>query len=188
LAKSAPDRNPCLSLKSVTYRIDASDTIVFTDAAWFEFAHRNGFAKPDVLGTSLWSHITDQTTAHLYQAIVHRLRAGREPAQVSFRCDAPAERRSMLLEMTAEDAGAIFFRSVTVEARKRPPIPLIDGTLPRTGRFLTMCSWCKRVFLAERWLEAEMAIEQFGLLLSESLPQITHSICPACRAQFEEAG
>lgn len=186
--RAHPSETLALNPKNVSYRIDGSDTIVFTNEGWFEFARLNGLAKPNVLGTSLWSHITDKTTAHLYQTIVQRLRRGRNVAQVSFRCDAPGERRFMVLEMKAEDGGAILFRSVTCEARNRLPVSLIDATVARNGRFLTMCSWCKRVLLAAQWVETEIAMEQLGLLASGALPQITHSICPACLAQFEIVG
>ena len=174
-----------MSFQSINYRIDASDRIVFTDAAWFEFARINGFANPDVLGTSLGSHITDRTTAHLYQAVVQKVRSVRKPAQVSFRCDAPTERRFMVLEVTPEEGGALLFCSITREMQFRPPVLLIDEALPRSGRFLTMCSWCKRVFLADQWIEAEAAIDRLCLFASERLPQITHTICPVCAGQFE---
>ena len=188
-AKSSPRSKPRLTFQSLSYRIDASDVIVFTDATWMEFARLNGLAEPNVLGSLLWTHITDSTTANLYQAIVERVRVARQAARVTFRCDAPAERRFMLLEIEPEEGGAVLFRSTTRETQSRPRMPILDAALPRNDEFVTMCGWCKRILVAGQWLEVETAVEQLRLLLTNSPPKITHAICPNCERRFhEEAG
>ena len=172
-----------VTLHSVSYRIDSSDRIVFTDDAWFEFARQNDFENADVLGTSLWPHITDQTTAHLYKVIIARVRTRHRPAHVTFRCDAPTVRRFMWMEIAPESAGAVLFRTFTGEEHERPRMPLLDATVPRGKQFLKICGWCKRIPVGAQWVEIEEAVDQLGLMLSEALPKISHCICPECEHQ-----
>jgi len=63
----------------------------------------------------------------------------------------------------------------------RPPVSLLDNTVPRTEALLTMCGWCKRVRLeSNRWVEVEKAVELLRLFDRKKLPAISHGICPGC--------
>jgi hypothetical protein len=50
-----------------------------------------------------------------------------------------------------------------------------------------MCGWCKRVDVSARWLEVEAAVEALRLFDEETLPRISHGICPECESHLLDA-
>ena len=65
----------------------------------------------------------------------------------------------------------------------RTPLAAFDLRVAHSDELLRMCSWCKRVPIAERqWVEVEVAVEQFALLHRPTTRVITHGICPECEA------
>lgn len=169
-----------------TYQIDSSDRILSTGPGWDRFAHANDgdhLTGTAVLGLTLWDFISDATTRALYQAMADRLRDGVPEITFTFRCDSPGERRLLQMQMcTLEDDG-IAFRVTPVLAVERTPVAALDLRVAHSDGFLRMCSWCKRVPIAERqWVEVEVAVEQFALLHRPTTRVITHGICPECEA------
>jgi len=47
-----------------------------------------------------------------------------------------------------------------------------------------ICSWCKKILVKDDWSEIEEAACKLGLLEADVLPQLSHGICPPCRAAF----
>jgi len=65
----------------------------------------------------------------------------------------------------------------------RMPVPLTDDLHtdgPPSAVWLTICAWCARMRVGDRWIEIEDALETMGRV--DDL-RLTHGICPAC---FEE--
>jgi hypothetical protein len=63
---------------------------------------------------------------------------------------------------------------------------LFDDTLGRSGEFVTVCSWCKRVEVAAgRWQEVEEAVVTLDIFDLLPLPSLTHGVCDACRQMLE---
>lgn len=167
----------------ISYRIDALDRIVSVNSAWSEFAAANAGldSLPErVLGTELWTFISDETIEELYRRLVTRARAG-HAVQFHYRCDAPAERRVFEMRISAGAGGEVEFSSLLVSCEPRPAVDWLDRGATRSNELVRMCGWCGRVALADgRWVEIEQAIEQHGALQDATPPRITHGICPEC--------
>ena len=172
------------SMADVLYHLNARDELVFVNQAWSEFAEANGAEAMQpmlVLRRPLWDFISDRTTRHIYRALFERIRAQEETIRLSFRCDSPAERRLLDLEMTALEDGGIQCRVHQVESSSRKPMSLLDPSQPRSEELIRVCSWCKRVGIAdERWLDVEDAVTGLGLFVDQLPPDLTHGICPDC--------
>src|ERR1051325_5476429 len=101
----------------ILYRLNAQDEIVYVNVEWSKFAAAND--APDllaehVLNRPLWDFICDETTEHLYREVVGRARAG-QTTRFNFRCDAPASRRLMEMNVEGMDGGAVQFETKTLQ-------------------------------------------------------------------------
>lgn len=174
------------------YCIDARHQIVSVNDDWRAFAVENGapaLAEAALIGTSLWRYITDATTVHLYRLLLQRLHARGGPLRVPFRCDAPALRRYMELELAPLDDGGVRFTAAVLRLEARAPVPLLDAALQRGGGLLRMCSWCKRVELGDgTWVEVEEAVMRLALFDHAAPPHITHGMCGDCFARLYPPG
>lgn len=170
---------------ATTYTIDAHDRLIRVNAAWHDFALANdspGLASDRVLGRTLWDCITAAEVRLIYRELCQRARHRGTPLTLPFRCDAPDRRRLMRLTIRplsrSDQRGFLEFRAELDEEQPRHPVDVLYGQ--RTdGGLLRMCSWCKRVDLGQ-WLELEEAVAGRGIMLSPSLPRITHGMCPDC--------
>lgn len=175
--------SPSLDCPPVRYRIDRHDRLVEMNDAWSSFSTTNGGpgSRSALMGRPIWDFISDATTIHIYQALVGRARQRDMPARLQFRCDAPDRRRLLSMAILPATDGEVLFAIDSVREQSRPAVLLLDVTRPRSDTFLTMCGWCARARVTEsRWLEVEHAVAVLGLFTGESLPQLTHGICPGC--------
>lgn len=183
---ASPVRAPAPDPRVVSYVLDADDRIVSVNVAWAAVAVENGAARlaESVVGSSLWSHIADRTTRHLYALLFRQVRATGAAVRVPYRCDAPSVVREMELQIaTTRDraaGGTLVLRSHVVAERVRAPVALLDPLAGRCDALVRMCGWCKRVALADRWVDAEAAITASRLFYHAPVPQVTHTICDAC--------
>jgi hypothetical protein len=172
-------------MADVLYHLNARDELVFVNQGWSDFAEANGAKAMQpmlVLRRSLWDFISDRTTKHIYRALFQRIREQAETIRLSFRCDSPAERRLLDLEMTALPAGGIQLQVHQIATSFREPMSLLDPSQPRSEELIRVCSWCKRVGMAdELWLDVEDAVTGLGLFVDQLPPDLTHGICPDCR-------
>ncbi len=170
----------------IRYRVDAEDRMVEVGGEWETFAAANGVPEltgERLRGRALTSFVSGTEMQSLTAMLLKRARAA-GAVEVPFRCDAPGERRflSMSLRRDADDGVAI--ETTLLRREPRPPVALWDDRLPRRDDLLVVCSWCKRTRLDVRWVEVEEAVEALGLFDAPSLPQVSHGICPPCRARF----
>ena len=174
----------------VHYVVDGADLICEVNDAWSAFARANDgqhLLPPAIIGRPIWDCIADQGTSGLYRRLMERLRAGRGPLRFGFRCDAPAVRRRLTMHMALVD-GAVSFTVRATAEEPRPPVPLLNVTVPRSGDLVSMCSWCKRIETTRgRWLEVEDALGPLGLFESDLLPSISHGMCGECYDQVVAA-
>jgi hypothetical protein len=170
------------------YRIDHKRRIDYVNDAWLDFATENGVSelrREDVIQKSIWSFIADRETEHIFQVILDKIRKDREPVQLPFRCDSPMRRRFMCMEISALTDSRIQFRSWILREEFRPPVSLLDPSIPRSEEVLAMCSWCKKVRVSGTdWQEVEEAVETLGLFDTAHLPKFTHTICQPCADIF----
>jgi hypothetical protein len=180
---------PEATAEGCRYAIDADDRIVALDEVWFTFARANGAddlaRRPGPVGQSLFAFIGDLTTSHFYEAFFDRVRRTRHPLRVPFRCDSPARRRFLEMEIAPDASDGLELRTTVVAVEPRPPVALLERARPAGDELLRMCSWCKAVATPEGWCEVEEAILALRLFDDDLLPGISHTICPGCEQRVE---
>ncbi len=168
-----------------TYRIDAGDRIVSVCENWQAFAERNDapdacFA-PRVIDSSIWDHIQDPETHHIYKVLVEKVRQTKTPITIPLRCDAPDLRRELEITLIPGADGDVTFLSKTIRVEPRASAPLLAGCQPRSEDFVRICSFCKKIDLGgDQWVEMETAVVEKEYFNDAPLPQLTHAVCPIC--------
>ena len=173
----------CDSAAVVSYEVDADGRIVEVCEHWWPFARDNQAPElhPDlVLGKPLMGYIADDTSRYLYGQLMGRTRASGGIVEVDIRCDSPDKRRFLKIRLSALSGGTILFESRTLREESRPPVALLDRSLPRSPEWICICSWCKRIRVGPDWLEVEQAIAKLPILQMPQPPQMTHGMCPTC--------
>lgn len=166
----------------VSYKIDVQDRLCWVNQEWSTFALQNGggdLAGQGVLGTSLWDHIEDDTTACLYELVLKKIRSKGVTLTFRMQCDSPDCERVIDLSGQA-DGQEVRFDCRIISEKRREPVMLLASLAPRSGNCLRMCGWCKRISVKDVWLDTEQAIRELGLFRLARLPLITHGICPTC--------
>ncbi len=168
----------------ITYQIDPAGQILSVGAAWDDFARNNQGAfltGQQVVGHSLWDHISDSTTRQLYRSLVDRVHGDVPDVQFTFRCDSPTRRRLLQMKMTPAEHDSTLFTVLPISFVDRDLVPFLGREVARSGDHLRMCSWCNRVPLTEQsWVEIEEAVERLAMFRTSDPPGITHGICPRC--------
>jgi hypothetical protein len=175
---------PLTDNREFEWTIDADNRFVSVNDNWLAFAEENDpyFADPRVvLGRSLWEFVTDIRTRRIYDLLIDRVRSLQHPVNVPFRCDSPDCRRFMEVTLTTDGDGGIRFVSRVLRLEPRPAVELLGASHLTSSRFLTLCSWCKRIRLPDDdFVEVEQAIERLDLFGEPVLPNLTHGCCPDC--------
>jgi hypothetical protein len=82
------------------------------------------------------------------------------------------------------DAGYEFV-STLLREESRDFQALYSASTERSDDLVRSCGWCKKIAIPqEQWVEVEEAVEVLRLFDRQSLPRITHGICPQCHTQF----
>jgi hypothetical protein len=168
---------------AVLYRIDREDTIVETGGAWDDFARANG-GVPPAIERPLWHFIAGKDVRATWALLLRRVREGRIPVAFLYRCDGPGVRRLMQMELLADGAGSVQFRSTAVSVVETETV---------VGRWETgsardtvlVCGWCGRVH-AGNWVQPERAIHLLGLHELRQ-PRLSHGICDSCAGELKSA-
>lgn len=172
-------------INPIVYRIDENDGITFINSDWSDFAKENGLPPEmvkEMIGTSLWQHISNMTLRHLYQVLTANVRKTGKSVAIPFNGDSETMRRFMEMTIVRLNAKELEFRSTLIreEMKSAGPAPTA-GNLKAT-EILLMCLWCKKV-KASGWVDAEHAVHELKLLETAQLPLISHVICPDCESQ-----
>jgi hypothetical protein len=175
-----------LDQRSFIWTIDGADKVVHVNDAWLAFAAENTAPQLTaalVLDQPIWRFIQGQETSYLYRQIFSRVRAGKAPVKFPFRCDSPDCRRFMEMELALLPGAAIQFTAHILREEWRDPIDFLDASRNRSGEFVTVCSWCKKINIpGQGWGEIEAAIMALDLFGHQSMPRMTHTICDSCRS------
>ena len=170
--------------KTYGHRVDKNDNIVGVSENWQSFAEENLGAAciPEkIIGSSLWDHIRDTETKHLYEIILQKVREYHRQATFSFRCDSPEIRRFLKLSVVPLADGAVDFISQRIKTEVRKPVELLRSGIERSDEFIKICSMCKKIAISETgWAEVEIAVQEMKFFEREVLPQITHGVCQPC--------
>jgi hypothetical protein len=87
----------------------------------------------------------------------------------------------MKMKLSLLPGDAIQFMAQILRQEWREPLDLLDASRDRSGEFLQICSWCKKINIpGQGWGEIEAAIEPLDLFGHHSMPRMTHTICDAC--------
>jgi hypothetical protein len=169
----------------IQYMIDAEDRITFVSDNWWFFAEENGAGvdcyPPQLMGRSLWDFIAGEETRHLYAILMAKARAEKKVLQVPIRCDSPDRRRKIIISLKSIGDGHIEFLCRTIRVDTREPVDLLRGDVARTDRLIRICSFCKKVAVAaDEWIDTEKAIERMALFIENTLPRLSHGVCPSC--------
>jgi len=168
-----------------TYRINADDQIISVGENWEAFAAENDapdacFA-PHIIGSSIWDHIKDPETLHIYKALVAKVRYTLQPVTLPLRCDAPDLKRYLEITLTPEQENDVSFQSKTIRVESRPINDLLDTCKPRSDELVRICSFCKKIDIGgDQWVATEIAVALKGYFNQIPLPRLTHSVCPVC--------
>jgi hypothetical protein len=170
--------------KTYGHRVDKNDNIVGVNENWQSFAEENlGTAclPEKIIGSSLWDHIRDPETKHLYEIILLKVREYHRQATFSFRCDSPEIRRLLKLFVIPREDDSVDFISQKINTELRKPVELLRSGIERSEDLIRICSMCKKIALSEtEWTEVEIAVQEMKLFEREVLPQITHGVCQPC--------
>jgi len=175
-----------------SHRVDVKDIIISVSENWQSFAVENyggnSCLPENIIGTSLWNHIRDRETRHLYEIILQKVRRKKRLSVFSFRCDAPEKRRFLKLKVIPREDGSVDFISQIVKVEHRETVHLLRTDIERSNEFLRICSMCKKIATGEtKWEEVEIALHKLKLFEKDVLPQFTHSVCKTCYdAMMEE--
>ncbi len=170
--------------------IDATDHIVWVNPAWLSFAQENGARSTALgaLGTRLWTHLTGAEVRHLYTILLEQVRHTGRSIRFPFRCDTPTLQRFMEMVIVSQPDGYVVFRSRVLREQPTAYVALFEAHAPVSDKYLCMCSWCRKVALAQgEWVEPQVAIARLDLFSTAPMPQITHSICPLCNHDIRTA-
>ena len=171
--------------KIYTHIVDKNDFILSVSENWRSFSEENFGAETcspeNAVGSSLWDHIRDPETKHVYEIIIQKVRRYKRQATFSFRCDSPAERRFLELSVIPMKDGTIEFESRIIRTELRKPVELLKTDIKRSDNFIKICSMCKKIAISEmQWEEVEIAIQKLKLFDKDVLPQFTHGVCRSC--------
>ncbi len=165
------------------YWLDAFDRVAAVDREWLDFARANGAAElteENVLGRSLYSFISDEEVRRVWELLLRRARQG-VVVQVPIRCDSPEYQRTVEILVTMDGPDRLMVTTETLSAVSRPEVRLIRSSEPRSESSVRICSWCKRVEVADRgWCEVEEAGALLQVLNGASLPALVQGSCPDC--------
>ena len=162
-----------------SYALDSDHVITWVDEGFRRFAEANGVPElaDTVIGRPLWDYVDGLETQELLRILFNRA-SMYGPMSFPYRCDGPAVRRSMVLEVTPTADGGLELSSRLRSAESRPPVRL-NGNGHRTTELLRLCSWCNRLEAEGVWVEPELGVTLVRPF-EQPTPSITHGICPAC--------
>jgi hypothetical protein len=114
--------------------------------------------------------------------LVRRVRGELRGVNLPFRCDGPAVRREMDIQIASRASGRLvaFSARLRAEERRDEFQPLLASETPRGEEMLTMCGWCDRFLVDGEWVEVEEAVTRLGLFQLPEMPAISHGVCPDC--------
>lgn len=171
------------------HTVDAAGNIVAVNGEWVEFARENGapeLVRESVVGRAIWEFMEGRETRHISRLLLDKVRSTGKSLSLPYRCDSPALRRFMEMEIVPVGGGAVEFRSRLLDVEPRDPVLLLDPHAGRGEEFLTVCSWCRRARVSSVWVELDEAVKMLDLFSSAALPQLTHGICQDCSRLVSE--
>jgi hypothetical protein len=180
-----------MALSTITYDLDDQDRVQYIAPGWDRFARDN--EAPDleadrVLGRSLWLFVDGEAVQLGLELLFDSVRRHGQLRRLPFRCDAPATRRFMTLEILPLSRRYLRLRSHLEREEPRTVLSLLDAAIARDERSLSICAWCKSIRLADGgWHEVEVVVERLGLFDGPGQPRMEQALCDECEAGLQLA-
>lgn len=164
-----------------SYKLDKDDIIVSVGDAWNDFAAENNSPSAfssNVVGRNLWQFIAGVQTRSYLNAIFFACRMDTQPFSISYRCDAPDEKRLFRLSISPGEKGSLILNHSLVHTK----LSLADQNVPVFAEHYdnTRCSICCSFLIGENW------IDTFAYPDARFFAK-SYGICPNCRAEVREA-
>lgn len=172
-----------MSNPTIIYKIDSNDTLADLNELWDQFATENDaadFLSQNIQGRSLWDYIYDLDTRHLYEAILKHVRQHDIMLQFPYRCDSPAFKRFMHMEIYPDQNGKIIFQNEITRIEPRNQKVYYHFVSMGRRMFLRLCSVCLRVKHDNVWHEIEDALNM-GILDNDRQIQVACCVCDECK-------
>ena len=170
------------------YHLDAENLITYVSPDFLAFARENDtpqLTAGTLLNQPIWTFVAGAATREVYATLFDRVRATGQAVTIPFRCDGPTCRRFMELTVSPGPAAALHLSARLLRVEDGVNLPLLDPRIPRSGKMLEACSFCKSIRLPDNgWHPVEDAVRQLSLFDSPQLPILSHSVCPTCMPDF----
>lgn len=172
--------------------LDHEDRITALTGPWAEFARANGAPELDeerLVQQSLWDFVQGEETRSLYEQLFERVRSSGLGLELPYRCDAPDQRRDMLLRIDPLARQGLHLRSTLVQETARSVLPGLESDRARKDDEVQICAVCRKVELPDgSWEEAEVAARDHGLLTGPLAPSLEERVCSDCADSQNGAG
>ncbi|MEG3617786.1 hypothetical protein V5T82_04905 [Magnetovibrio sp. PR-2] len=164
----------------VIFAVDAENNIVLTEGDWYTFAHENdGEHLADVLGDSLWDHVSDPGLKLFYKGLIGEIRSKkRSHLSYLYRCDGPQEQRLFRMVVEHNSRGVIRFTSFLEHATEHTEAAYLVSSSTKAN--LHICAECMKVLVEDMWVEICDALTAYEILKENLFFKFTLSKCP-CR-------
>jgi len=132
----------------------------------------------------VFKHFGDAETRMIYAKIFERVRASGQTVRFQIHCDALQVIRILEARIVplANAHLEVGFRVLKEQARDPSVILEVCGA---DQPFITMCSYCGDLKDREgKWQALEREITSTDLFSVQSLPKISHGMCPDCAKNF----
>lgn len=167
---------------SVTYRVDANDTITDVGSEWDRHARLNDadrLVADRIIGTRLYTHVSGDTCRTFVWTMLDGVRKVGKPVVQPYRCDGPDCKRQMEMRISPEPGDGLLLehRLVEVTPLARPVRFVASG--PGSLAPIVRCSMCNRLKVRQQWQEHDrLPMQAMGG--SAGIPVI-YGVCATCR-------
>ena len=169
---------PSDSDSPVIFSVDAQNNIVLTEGSWCTFAEQNdGEHLADILGDSLFDHISDPGMRLFYQGLIGEIREKNlKFISYLYRCDGPEQQRLYRMVVEHENRGVIRFTSFLEHAAKNTQAAYDVYT--STEFNLHICPNCLKVLVEDVWIDICEALTAYEILKENLFFKFTLTKCP----------
>jgi len=172
------------------YDVDASDHLTDASENWNAFAFSNNAASltaDAVRNRPIWQFIADPTTREIYRELFAQVRRTGRTITIPYRCDAPTLRRDMELTIATAASDGLHIESRIVGVHAQDTGNALSSDAPRDDRMVETCSFCKLMNISGHgWIEPTEAARNGQVFDQHTIPQLSHSVCPACEPELRD--
>jgi len=180
---NSPDKIAESSVLQVSYWIDGTDTIVKVNQVWDRFALGNdggdAVLSSKVVGRNVFDFISGDETRMYLGALLQHARYLNRTVVRPYRCDSPALRRYMEMQVSPDADGLVRLDHVLLRAEPYEVPVVYRHESDPDAEALFRCSVCSNLQVADRWFAPEDARILCGMPCDKPIP-VRYAVCPSC--------